>query len=132
MRRRMVNMPGAFGSPSSTAIFVPFGMVGGPSFQTRFATLIWIASGGDATARARSATATARNLVRIGRTVHQKPLAPLGELAQLVFPLCDPLVDVPGALDHLAITRAAGEKIDGQPVGDELVLLASPVELLRT
>src|SRR5262245_62075475 len=71
------------------------------------------------------------NLVRIRRTVHQKPLAALRELAQLVFPLRHPVVDVLAALDHLAIARAAGEQVDGQAVGDELVLLAAPVEFFR-
>src|SRR5437016_8497416 len=90
MRRRMVKMPAAFGSPSSTAALVPFGMVGGPSFQTIFAASTWIAAGGGAAATVSSARARARNSVLIGGTVHQKPLAPLRELPQLVFPLGHP------------------------------------------
>src|ERR1043165_4049034 len=69
--------------------------------------------------------------ISIRGTVQQKLLARPGEVAQRILPLGHPLVDVPAALDDVPVAVAPREEVDGQPVGDELVRLAAPVELLR-
>src|SRR5947209_19355519 len=73
----------------------------------------------------------ARLTISIARTVQQKLLASLGELAQRLLPLRHPLVDVAAALDDVPIAVAPREEVDGQAVGDEFVRLAAPVEPLR-
>src|SRR5947208_13092136 len=62
--------------------------------------------------------------------IKQELLAPLRELAERLFPLRNPFFDIAAALDQLAVTRAAGQEIDRQSVGNEFVCLAAPVELL--
>src|SRR5438270_7189229 len=69
--------------------------------------------------------------IRIGSAVQQELFARLCERAQRLLPLRHPLVDVAAAFDELAIARAAGQEVNGEPVGDEFVRLAAPIAVLR-
>src|SRR5688572_20915954 len=62
--------------------------------------------------------------------IQEKLLPRFREFAERILPLPYPLVEVAAVFDDLAVAGAAGEQVDGQPVGDEFVRLAPPVELL--
>src|SRR5437868_13869514 len=69
--------------------------------------------------------------IRVTSAIQQELFARFRELAQRLLPLRHPLIDVAALFDDLPISSAAGEKINREPVGDELVRLAAPIELLR-
>src|SRR5215212_7702783 len=72
-----------------------------------------------------------RRACSMSLAVQEELVAQPGELAKGIFPLRHPVVDVAAALDQLAVLRAAGQEVDGQAVGHELVRLRAPLELVR-
>src|SRR5690348_16423575 len=63
--------------------------------------------------------------------IQQKFIAQPRELPQRLHPLRGPVVHVAAGFDELAVLGATGQEVDGQAVGDELVRLRAPLELVR-